>query len=275
MSYRADAQADRPGGPLRVGLLGFGAIGRPVAEALTSGAVPGATLTGIVTTAGPVVGAFASTAALAAGVDLVVEAASQAVVATHAADVVAAGADLLVVSVGALADPALRARLDRAGPGRVWTCPGAIGGIDLLRALRRAGPVRVQLISTKAPAALLQAWMDDGQRVRLAAIGEGEELVVFVGPAGEAACRFPANANVAATLALAAGDWDAVDVTMVARGGASGTHHRILIDAAVGAYELSLRNRTAPDNPRTSALVAPAVLRCIEDRVGLARPLFA
>ena len=105
-------------------------------------------------------------------------------------------------------------------------------------------------------------------RTRLGGLAGDQEVVVFRGCAQEAATRFPANANVAATLALAAGDWERVEVTLMARVGQALTHHQIDIDSAVGTYRISLRNQPAPDNPATSGLVTLALLRCLADRIG-------
>lgn len=254
--------------PLRVGLLGHGAIGRPVADALRRGAVPGARLSAVLTRSGGVAPAVATPEELAATSDLVVEAAGQDALRQAAAAILAGGSRLLVTSTGALADAGLRAQLAEAPPGRVSLTCGAIGGIDVLRAICQAGPgVRVRLTSSKSPRSLIQPWMDRDLVQRLTELSSGTQSV-FHGSAAEAVARFPANANVAATLALAAEDWDAVDVEIVARAGQRGTEHRVELDAATGSYLFVFRNRVLEENPRSSQLVIHALLRAIDDRVG-------
>jgi aspartate dehydrogenase len=263
------------GALLRVGLLGYGSIGAAVAGALRAGEVPGAVLTAVARRTGPGCAESVSVSELPDRCDLLVEAAGQAAVEAHAATVLDRGVDLLVVSTGALADERLRTVLAASGPGRLLISSGAIGGIDLLRAASRAGPVSVRLTSVKAPGSLIRPWMPADLVASLrAGLPDDDETVVFDGGASEAAARFPTNANVAATLALAAGDWDAVTVRIVARRAATMTRHRIEIEAQTGTYLLDLRNVPLADNPASSRLVADAVLRALADAAGTSAPAF-
>lgn len=261
--------------PLRVGLLGHGAVGRPVATALRAGAVPGAQLVGVSASTHTGCPEATDVAGLIDRSDLVVEAAGHQAVRSYGAAVLGAGVDLLLVSVGAMADEELRRGLASSGPGRLVISSGAIGGLDLLRSARRAGPVTVQLVSTKKPASLVQPWMDADEADRLRNATEGDEpIVVFDGAAEAAAARFPANANVAATLALAVGDWVAVGVRIVADPAATSTQHEISVTAATGSYHFSIHNIPSPDNPASSQLVADAVLRAVADRAAGEGPQF-
>jgi aspartate dehydrogenase len=277
---------------LRVGLLGHGAIGSNVADALRRGVVPGAVLGGVLTrgrTAAPA--AVRDLPDLLASADVVVEAAGQRALREHGPAVLAAGRDLLAVSVGALADeaffreltrPAGAARPDRAADaahsdrpagaarsGRLLICPGALGGLDVVRAAALAGPLAsVRLTSSKAPASLVQPWMDERTAERLRSLRPGDDPVtVFDGDAREAAARFPRNANVAATLALAAGDRTTVRVRLVAAPDARLTRHVVEFTGQLGEYRFELANLPDPGNPATSGLVAPAVLRSLADLV--------
>ncbi|MBD2898117.1 L-aspartate dehydrogenase [Actinomadura sp. RB99] len=262
------------GAVLRVGLLGHGAIGSNVAEALRRGVVPGAVLGGVLTrgrTASPA--AVRDLPDLLASADVVVEAAGQRALREHGPAVLAAGRDLLAVSVGALADEAFFRELTRpagaARSGRLLICPGALGGLDVVRAAALAGPLAsVRLTSSKAPASLVQPWMDEETAERLRSLRPGDDPVtVFDGDAREAAARFPRNANVAATLALAAGDRAAVRVRLVAAPDTRLTRHVVEFTGPLGEYRFELANLPDPGNPATSGLVAPAVLRSLADLV--------
>lgn len=193
--------------PLRVGVLGWGVIGRAVGAGLEAGTVPAARLVGLSTRReiadAPVDQVDA--AELAATSDVIVEAASQAVVAEHGPAILAAGTDLVIASVGALADRPLRQRLAAGGPGRYYLTTGALGGLDALAAARRLGPFgRVSLTSTKPGANLVRPWMDDDLVARLERGTAG--LTCFEGRPAEAATRFPQSINIAATLAEVVGD---------------------------------------------------------------------
>src|SRR5262245_47020843 len=132
--------------PLRVGLIGFGAIGRGVAEMARAGKA-GATRVDAVLVRGDTkrgaaheygIRAYTDAPAfLASGIDVVVEAAGAAAVAQHGPSVLDAGIDLIVASVGALSDATLLERLDNAARarGRRLLIPsGAIAALDAISA---------------------------------------------------------------------------------------------------------------------------------------------
>jgi aspartate dehydrogenase len=253
----------------RVSVIGAGAIGRPVIEALTAGAVDDAKLVAVVNDV-PVIDCPVPQLRLAeamAASDVVVECAGQTVVTRHGAEILTAGCDLLVTSAGALADPEVTARLDAATPGRMVVTAGAIGGVDLLASAAAHGPLHTVTVTTsKLPHALLQPWMDDDTQQRMRTTAEPVE--VFHGSAADAARFFPRSLNVAATVGLAVGDLGAVDVRLVADPTAELTSHVIEADGAAGSYRFEIRNRPSPANPRTSGIVAQAVLRTLSTLVG-------
>lgn len=258
----------------RVGVVGYGSVGRTVADALHAGSVPGCELAGVLRRQpddGGTVRPVRSLDELLERSDLVVEAAGQQALRDLGPRVLAAGADLLVVSAGALADDDLRARL-RGGTGaRLLLSTGAIGGLDVLRAAMRCSPLeRVVLESRKQPEALVRPWMDEGTAGALReATGPVE---VFEGSAREAARRFPSTANVAATLALSTVGLDATSVRIVAEPGRA-SRHVVRASGPSGAYELTFENVTAPGNPRTSWITPFAVLRALEDLSAHAVPV--
>ncbi|MFC6878883.1 MULTISPECIES: aspartate dehydrogenase domain-containing protein [Actinomadura] len=255
---------------LRVGVLGHGAIGAKVAGLLRRGEVPGAELAGVAVRGdAPVPMRARGVRELVGASDVVVEAAGQRALWDHGAEILDAGRDLVAVSVGALADDGLFRGLTRPRAGRLLVCQGALGGLDVVRAAALGGPLTcVRLTSSKPPASLVQPWMDDGLAARLRALRPGDEPVaVHDGSAREAATRFPRNANVAATLALAAGDWSAVRVRLVADPAAVLTRHVVEFRGRVGEYRFELANHPDPGNPATSGLVAYAVARTLADLV--------
>lgn len=249
--------------PRRVGVIGHGAVGSVVAEALARG-IPGLVLAGVHAHS-PVPDRYRaeSFAALLDGSDLVVEAASQDAVASYGPSVVSGGRDLLVVSVGALRDDALLATL-RRGAGRLLVTTGAIGGVDQLRAAALLGALdEVSLTTTKPPAALVRPWMT---RAELAALEEATGAVeVYAGPARQAVERFPTSVNVAATLCLVTLGFDRVHVRLVADPATDHVEHHVTARGAAGEYEFRFRNVPSATNVRTSAITPYAVLRGLTD----------
>jgi aspartate dehydrogenase len=247
---------------VRIGVIGAGAIGGVVADALRDGRVEHAMLSGVV--AGRDAGREAFEAVLAAS-DVVVEAASQAAVAEYGPRVREAGLDLVVVSVGALVDDDLLRTLTASSPGRLLVSTGACGGIDLLRAAQLMHPLAaVQLQTTKPSAALVRDWMEPELREQLL-VGE-KALTVFRGSAREAVQRFPETANIAALIALATIGFDGVEVEVRADPTVHAATHVISARGEAGTYRFQIENALSPENLRTSAVTAYAVLRALTDR---------
>ena len=253
-----------PGAGLRVALLGHGAIGRVVARELLAGAVDGATLVCVVNRSEvpelPVPRLSLAEALEVA--DVVVECAGSAALLEVVEAVLSAGRDLLVSSVAGLLDPALAGRLGELGPGRLRCTHGALGGLDLLASAAAVGGLdRAVLRTTKKPAALVQAWMDEAETHRVA--DAAGDVLVFAGTPAEAARLFPQSLNVAAALALAVGDPEVVRVELHADPAAELTTHRIEASGPQGSYVFEVQNRPTPDNPRTSAVVPYSILRTL------------
>jgi aspartate dehydrogenase len=124
----------------------------------------------------------------------------------------------------------------------------------------------VTVSTRKLPQTLLQPWMDDPTQERIRATAEPVEI--FRGSAAEAARYFPRSLNVAATVGLAVGDLDLVEVQLIADPTAELTSHVIEADGAAGSYRFEIRNRPSAANPRTSGVVAQAVLRSLSVLVG-------
>lgn len=196
------------------------------------------------------------------GPDLVVEAAGAEAVRAHGPACLRLGVPLLLSSVGALGDDALRDALveaAREGRTRLYLPSGALAGLDYVRAARGGADLRVRYESRKPPA----AWADELARLGLPPRPEGA-VTLFEGHAREAAARYPANLNVAATLALAGPGFEETEVAVVVDPAAAGNTHRVTVESAFGRLDVAVANRPSPDNPKTSWIVSRALLAAIE-----------
>ncbi len=261
---------------VRIGLIGVGAIGRYILDGVRRGEAGAVQVVGVadVPAAEAKLREVADAAGCAwttepvglvgLGAELVVEAASQAAVREHAIPVLEAGADILVMSVGALADGAflgdLAAAAERCGR-RVHVPSGAIGGLDVLRSARAAGLDEVTLTTSKPPRALVGAPYLAARGLDVAAVRE--RTVVFEGPAAEAVRHFPANVNVAATVALAGVGPERTTVRVVADPTLSRNVHELHARGAFGELTLRLANLPSPANPKTSLLACLSPLALI------------
>ena len=238
----------------KVGLIGCGAIGTVLAEAIDRKIVACDELVVYDITVeqavklkdhlkSPVRIVSSVDALLEAKPDVIVEAAGQDAVHEYYDKLVASGAELIFMSTGALLDH------DVSNP-RVHFPAGAIGGLDAIAAAANAGIDEVLLTTRKSPRAL-------GKQVT-------KETVTFEGDAEEAAKRFPREMNVAATLALTVKPAK-VRVKVVVDPKTVRNTHEIVVKWRYGDMLLRFANLPHPDNPHTSALAAWAAIRLLQN----------
>ncbi len=239
--------------PKRVGLIGAGAIGTVLAEAIQRELVVCDEL--VVydvdqlraqklksSLAFPVKVVDSIDKLLESKPKVVVEAASQQAITEYYDKLLAADVDIIVMSTGALLN------LDTSSS-RVHFPPGAIGGLDALSSASLAGIDEVTLTSRKNPKALGKT--------------NTEEAVVYEGYAKEAARQFPREMNVAATLALTVKPAK-VKVQVVSDPKVKRNTHEIQVKWRFGEMLMRFENDPHPDNPHTSALAAWSAIRLLK-----------
>jgi aspartate dehydrogenase len=237
----------------KVGLIGCGAIGTVLAEAIERKLVLCDELVVYDFDAEkaqklksslnfPVTIAQSVDALLAAKPKVVVEAASQQAAKDYVPKIVSAGVELIVMSTGALLD--LNVDLSR-----VHVPSGAIGGLDALSSAALAGVDEVVLTSRKNPKAL--------------DVDNKEEKIVYEGYAEDAARLFPREMNVAATLALTVKPAK-VKVRVLSDPSVKRNTHEIVVKWRFGEMLLRFANDPHPENPRTSALAAWSAIKLLK-----------
>jgi len=200
------------------------------------------------------------------GADLVVEAAGRYTVAPWGRAALGEGLDFVVTSVSAFADPGvlddLRGLAGRNGA-QIHIPPGALGGIDALAAASAMGIDAVEHRIIKP----LRAWLGTPAEHLCDLHALTHAQAFFSGTANEAASRFPQNANAALTTALAGTGPEATRVTLIADPDAEVNRHEILAYGPFGELSVILRNKPLDENPKSSALTALSLVRCIENRL--------
>ena len=238
---------------VKVGLIGCGAIGTVLAEAIERKLVVCDEL--VVydfeswkaqklksTIKFPVTIADGIEDLIAVKPKVIVEAASQQAAKEYVPKIVLAGIELIVMSTGALLD------LD-VDLSKVHVPSGAIGGLDALSSAALAGIDEVVLTSRKNPKAF--------------GVDNREEKVMYEGVAEEAARKFPREMNVAATLALTVKPTK-VKVKVIADPKVQRNTHEIAVKWQFGEMSLRFANDSHPDNPHTSALAAWAAIKLLQ-----------
>jgi aspartate dehydrogenase len=261
---------------VRIGIIGYGALGREMADAF--GRLGEADRLAAVlvregrTPPGAVGARWVTNAAalIAARPSVVVECAGHEAVAQYGPAILEAGVDLVVSSVGCLADPANAARLRAAerGGGRVLIPSGAVAGLDGLLAARLAGLDRVRYDSFKPPV----AWRGTAAERIIDLDHAEDERVFFDGSAGAAARDYPKNANVAAAVAFAGIGLERTQVRLISSRRVTDPLGVIEADGPFGAFRFEILARASAANPKSSALTAYSLMQCA--RLGLAFAAF-
>ncbi|MGE0260450.1 MAG: aspartate dehydrogenase [Alphaproteobacteria bacterium] len=255
-------------GQMRVGIAGFGTIGKVVAAYLDRG-IDGVALAAVsardIPRAERAMAGFARPvpvvplAELAeVDLDLVVECAPAALLRDIAEPALAAGRTLITLSCGALLDNFDLVELARRYGGRVLVPTGALLGLDAVQAAAQGEIARVHMITRKPPAGLDGApyLVERG----ISVIGIGKRQCVFEGSAREAARGFPANVNVAAALALAGIGPDRTTIEIWADPEVNRNTHRIEVEADTVRLRLEIENVPSVENPKTGRLTPLSVV---------------
>jgi aspartate dehydrogenase len=173
---------------------------------------------------------------------VIVEAASQQAAREYVGRIAAEGIDLIVMSTGALLDLNVQSS-------KVHMPSGAIGGLDALSSAALAGIDEVVLTSRKNPKAF--------------DLNNEEAKIVYEGTAEEAARLYPREMNVAATLALTVKPAK-VRVQVVSDPAVQRNTHEFSVKWRFGEMFLRFANDPHPENPRTSALAAWSAIRLLQ-----------
>ena len=182
---------------------------------------------------------------LASKPSIIVEAASQQAVREYYNKILAANIDFIIMSTGALLD------LD-TNTSKLHFPSGAIGGLDALSPATLAGIDEITLTSRKNPKALGKTNI--------------QEEIVYEGYAEEAARQFPREMNVAATLALTVKPTK-VKVKVVSDPAVTRNTHEIHAKWRYGEMNLKFANDPHPDNPHTSALAAWSAINLLKSQL--------
>jgi aspartate dehydrogenase len=256
---------------MRVGVVGLGAIGRPVCRALDAG-IEGLALVAVTardrergerflkTLASPP--PFLDLEELVGAVDLVIEASTQAHLAEIAPRALAAGRDLVVLSCGGLLGRDDWVALARARKCRIFVPSAAIAGLDGVKGARLGTVTAVTMETRKPPRGLHGApWIVE-QKIDLAAITA--ETLIFEGSAREACRGFPANVNVVAALSLAGIGPDQTRIRIYAVPGLATNQHRIRVAGDFGRLTIEVEN-VPSENPRTGRLSYLSTIALLRD----------
>jgi aspartate dehydrogenase len=258
-----------PAPDLRVAIVGLGAIGRKVAQALDQGI---ASLALVAVSAqkpekhrGWLAGltkppAVLPIEALVDVADIVVECAPGKLVRSIVAPFVASGKIAVVVSVGALLDNEDLIELARRNGGQIVVPTGALIGLDAVTAAAVGTIHSVRMVTRKPPLGLAGAPYIVEHNIDIEGITE--PFRVFEGTARDAAKGFPANLNVAVALSLAGIGPDRTTLEIWADPTVTRNTHRVEVESDSARFSMSIENIPS-ENPKTGMITALSVIACL------------
>ncbi|MEN6670048.1 aspartate dehydrogenase [Psychrobacter sp. B38] len=196
--------------------------------------------------------------------DLAIEMSGQNGLKEHAINILEKCIPIGIISVGAFTDETFAVAIADAAKRngvKVHILAGAVAGIDGISAASLAGLDSVVYQGRKQP----DSWRGSHADTLIDYDTLTEAVVFFTGTAREAAALFPANSNVAATIALAGVGLDETTVELIADPALEHNLHHISAKGVFGQLEISMTGLPLVENPKTSSLAAFSALRlCCE-----------
>lgn len=246
----------------KVGIAGVGALGSIVAKAFP---MDGYTLHAISNLGDtPLDVPNVDFKTLAEECDVVVECLPAATVPALAAEVLSRGKTLIMISACALVlHPEIRGMAEGSS-GRILVPSGALAGLDAVGALTQNVITESKIISTKHPKGFQNAPYIIANNIDLNAVQS--RFMIFSGNVLEAARAFPANVNVAASLALAGIGPEKTQVEVWADPAATGNSHEIIVSGGGTTIRSKIDNLPDPMNPKSSMQAGYSIVSALKKR---------
>lgn len=262
----------------RVSIIGYGALGRILAEGICEKLQGEYCLAGIWTWSIHEIRdeiedkgffAYESFAALLEdNTDYVVEIAGGQAVKDYGKRVLESKKNLIITSVGALADLHLYNSLYKAAVEnecKIHLTSGAVGGFDIFQSIGMMGKTEGKIENFKAPESLNGAPYLKGRELN----GFHEEQI-FSGNARKAIEGFPQNVNVAVASALASVGVEQMEVVITSCPGLSDNIHKITVKNDSVEAVVRVSSKADTNNPKSSVVTAWSVVALLKN---LASPI--
>jgi aspartate dehydrogenase len=261
----ADLSKSRPA-DVRVAVVGLGAIGIRVVEALDRG------IDGLVLAAVSVQNpakhqgrladlnkppAILPIEALCDVADMVIECAPGTLLRSIVAPFVKSGKTAVVLSAGALLEHEDLIELAKQHGGQIVVPTGALIGLDAVAAAAAGKIHSIRMVTRKPVRGLAGAPYIIENKIDIEQITE--PLKIFEGTAREAAKGFPANLNVAVALSLAGIGPDRTRLEIWADPALTRNVHRVEVESDSARFSMSIENIPS-ENPRTGLITALSVI---------------
>jgi aspartate dehydrogenase len=266
--------------PLKIGIVGCGAIGSSLAKEIVTSLRSSASLAALYDIrlekaqllskqlTGSVKLCVGNLDELIKRSDLVIEASSAKAAWEITAKSLSSGCKVMVMSVGGMVDhlKELLVLADKFNA-QAYFPSGAISGIDALKAAN-IGEVRKVVLTTRKHPQAFSGVEYVAKHFNLK--GLKKDKILFSGSAAQAVKYFPQNVNVAAVLGLAGIGMQRTRVRIIASPKVKKNIHEILIESKAAKIFTRTENILHPQNPKTSFL---AVLSAIATLKQILQPI--
>lgn len=256
----------------RVGIAGYGAIGKTLVKALDQG-IEGLRLTAVAVrdparkpdfegcTHPPLVTTIDG---LEPHCDIVIECAPAQLLPAIAEPFLRAGKKVVVLSSGALLGHPELCELAARHGGQILVPSGALLGLDALVAAAEGNIQSVKMITRKPVRGLLGAPYLEENNIDIASITE--PTLIFRGTPRDAAIGFPANLNVSVSLALAGIGPDKTELEIWADPALTRNMHRVQVESDSASFSMEIQNIPS-ENPKTGRITALSVIALLRKLV--------
>ncbi|MBF0511249.1 MAG: DUF108 domain-containing protein [Candidatus Omnitrophica bacterium] len=260
--------------PIRVGILGCGAIGSRIARSIKTECGDRAMVTALFDI-NPVKATHlqkdlpcknivkTSYQDLLKSCDFVVEAVNAADTRDLVLKAILARKDVLVMSVGKFIEGESIFKIAQKQGVRVLIPSGALAGIDAIKAASLKRIDSIKLTTRKPVYGFAGNSYVKTQKIDLSRIKK--ETLLFEGKVQEAVKCFPQNINVAATIALASGCVEKLRIRITTSPEFKVNSHEIEMRGEFGRLVTRTENVVCPDNPKTSLLAVLSAVHTLKE----------
>jgi aspartate dehydrogenase len=262
----------------KVAVIGYGSIGREIIAATKRGEIPNAKIVALFDKESRVISSVGYdkselhlftdfnefyNSPIYSNLDIIIECASKDAVREYGKKIIESKKDLIVLSVGAFSDKEYLSELQNLSNlnnTRILIPTGAIAGLDSIRSVKKYLE-SLTITTTKHPKSFVGAPFFKKSKIKLEDISK--KTVLYEGNAITAIEFFPANVNVAVSIALAGIGLEKTQVKIIADPTMSVNKHEILGKGSFGEIHIIVQNIPSPTNPKTSYLASLSAIECL------------
>lgn len=154
--------------------------------------------------------------------------------------------------------------LAKNAAGRIIVPSGALSGLDAVSAMAADKITESKIISSKPPKGFKNAPYIVENKIDIDTIQK--RFMIFSGNVFDAAKAFPANVNVAASLALAGIGPEKTQVEVWADPDAKGNSHEIIVSGPGSIVRAKIENVPDPSNPKSSMQAGYSIVAALKKR---------